>query len=36
MYHEKGHSKNETAARFNIETKQVHDWISKKDQFMKA
>jgi transposase len=36
MYHEKGHSKNETAAKFNIETKQVRDWISKKEQFMKV
>ena len=25
MYHKKGHSKNETAAKFNIEPKQVHN-----------
>ncbi len=31
MYHEKGHSKNAIAAKFNIETKQVHDWMSKKE-----
>ncbi len=36
MYHEKGHSKNKTAAKFNIEPKQVRDWVSKKEQFMKA
>jgi transposase len=36
MYYEKGHSKNNTAAKFNIETKQVRDWVSKKDQFIKA
>ena len=36
MYHEKGHSKNKTAARFNIQTKQVRDWVSKKDQLLKA
>src|SRR5271154_625085 len=36
MYHEKGNSKNKTAAKFNIETKQVRDWLSKKDQFMNA
>jgi len=31
IYYEKGHSKNRTAAKFNIEPKQVHDWISKKE-----
>src|SRR6266542_3572135 len=36
MYHEKGHSKNKIAAKFNIEPKQVRDWVSKKEQFMKA
>lgn len=30
LYHEKGHSKNITATKFNIETKQLRDWISKK------
>jgi transposase len=36
MYHEKGNSKNKTAARFNIQTKQVRDWVNKKDQLLKA
>src|ERR1043165_5643782 len=36
MYHEKGNSKNKTAAKFNIQTKQVRDWVNKKDQFLKA
>ena len=36
MYFEKGHSKNMTAAKFNIETKQVRDWVSKKEQFINA
>jgi len=36
MYFEKGHSKNKTAAKFNIETKQVRDWVSKKEQFIQA
>jgi hypothetical protein len=36
MYFEKGHSKNMTAAKFNIQTKQVRDWVSKKDQLMSA
>ena len=34
VYYEKGHSKNKTAAKFNIQTKQVRDWVSKKDQFI--
>lgn len=36
MYFEKGHSKNQTAAKFNIQTKQVRDWVSKKDQLMNS
>jgi hypothetical protein len=36
MYFEKGNSKNKTAAKFNIQTKQVRDWVSKKDQFMNS
>lgn len=36
MYHEKGHSKNKTAAKFNIQTKQLRDWISKKPKLLKA
>lgn len=35
-YHENGHSKNKTAARFNIQTKQLRNWISKKPQLLKA
>jgi len=34
MYHENGHSKNKTAAKFNIQTKQLRDWISKKPQLL--
>src|SRR6266498_2937423 len=36
LYHESGHSKNKTAAKFNIETKQLRDWMSKKSQLLKA
>ena len=36
LYHESGHSKTKTAAKFNIETKQLRDWISKKDELLKA
>jgi transposase len=36
LYYENGHSKNKTAAKFNIETKQLRDWISKKPQLLKA
>ena len=36
LYYEKGHSKNKTAAKFNIETKQLRDWISKKPQLLKV
>jgi hypothetical protein len=36
MYFEKGHSKNMTAAKFNIQSKQVRDWVSKKDQLMSS
>ena len=36
MYFEKGHSKNKTAAKFNIQTKQVRDWVSKKGQLMNS
>ena len=36
MYFEKGNSKNKTAAKFNIQAKQVRDWVSKKDQFMNS
>ena len=35
-YHERGHSKTMTANKFNIETKQLRDWISKKEQLLKA
>jgi hypothetical protein len=36
MYYENGHSKNKTAAKFNIQTKQLRDWISKKPQLLRA
>lgn len=36
MYHENGHSKKKTASKFNIQTKQLRDWISKKPQLLKA
>ena len=35
-YYEKGHSKHSTAEEFQIETKQLRDWISKKSKLMKA
>jgi transposase-like protein len=36
MYHENGHSKNKTAAKFNIQTNQLRNWISKKPQLLKT
>jgi transposase-like protein len=36
MYHENGHSKNKTALKYNIQTKQLRDWISKKPKLLKA
>jgi hypothetical protein len=36
MYHENGHSKNKTALKYNIQTKQLRDWKSKKPQLLKA
>src|ERR1051325_6756916 len=36
MYYENGHSKNKTAAKFNIQTKQLRNWISKKPQLLRA
>jgi len=36
MYHENGHSKNKTAAKFNIQTNQLRNWISKKPQLLKV
>ena len=36
MYHENGHSKNKTAAKFNIQTKQLRDQITKKPQLFKT
>src|SRR5436189_254894 len=35
-YYERGHSKKMTANKFNIETKQLRDWLSKKEQLLKA
>ena len=36
IYHEKGHSKRNTAAKFKIEPKQLCDWLSKKQQLLKV
>ncbi|CAG8826795.1 13187_t:CDS:1, partial [Racocetra persica] len=36
LYYKNGHSKNNTAAKFNIKTKQLQNWISKKEQLLKA
>ena len=36
MYHENGHSKNKTAAKFNIQTNQLRNWISKKPQLLEV
>ena len=36
MYHKKGNSKNKTARKYNIQTKQLCDWVSKKPQLLKA
>ncbi|GES85817.1 pogo transposable element with KRAB domain [Rhizophagus clarus] len=36
MNHENGHSKNKTAAKFNIQTNQLRNWISKKPQLLKV
>jgi DDE superfamily endonuclease/Tc5 transposase DNA-binding domain/CENP-B N-terminal DNA-binding domain len=36
IYHEKGNSKNKTALKFNIQTKQVRDWVNKRDQLLNA
>lgn len=36
MYHKNGHSKNKTATKFNIQTKQLRDWISKKPQLLRV
>lgn len=36
MYHENGHSKRKTADKFNIQAKQLRDWISKKPQLLKV
>ncbi|CAB5306191.1 unnamed protein product [Rhizophagus irregularis] len=36
MYHENGHSKRKTADKFNIQAKQLCDWISKKPQLLKV
>ena len=35
-YHEWGHSKRSTADRFNIETKQLCEWIKNKEHLLKA
>ena len=35
-YHELGHSKRSTANKFEIEPKQLRDWLKNKDQLMKV
>ncbi|CAG8694064.1 15185_t:CDS:2, partial [Racocetra fulgida] len=36
LYYKNSHSKSQTASKFNIETKQLRDWISKKSLLLKA
>ena len=33
-YHEKGHSKRSTVNKFEIESKQLHDWIKNKEKLI--
>ena len=35
-YYEQGHSKRETANKFEIEPKQLRDWLQNKDKLMKV
>ena len=35
-YYEQGHSKRETANKFEIEPKQLQDWLQNKDKLMKV
>jgi len=35
-YHEQGHSKRSTANKFNIEPKQLREWINNKEHLLKA
>src|SRR5437764_14206324 len=35
-YYEQGHSKRETANKFEIESKQLRDWLQNKDKLMKV
>src|SRR5436853_89717 len=35
-YYEQGHSKQETANKFEIEPKQLRDWLQNKDKLMKV
>ena len=35
-YHEQGHSKRETANKFEIEPKQLRDWLKNKEKLMKV
>ncbi|EXX62284.1 hypothetical protein RirG_163200 [Rhizophagus irregularis DAOM 197198w] len=35
-YYERGHSKRSTADKFNIEPKQLREWISNKERLLKA
>ena len=35
-YHEKGHSKRSTAEKFNIQPKQLREWLNNKEQLLKT
>ena len=35
-YHEQGHSKRSTADKFEIEPKQLHDWLKNKEKLMRV
>ena len=35
-YYEQGHSKRSTANKFEIEPKQLYDWLNNKEQLMKV
>ncbi|RIA89221.1 hypothetical protein C1645_825179 [Glomus cerebriforme] len=36
VYYEQGHSKRSTADKFEVESKQLHDWLKHKEQLMKT
>ncbi len=35
-YHEKGHSKHSTVEKFDIQPKQLREWLNNKEQLLKA